>query len=246
MTTTPPPDAQSPLSHFVNVCPRSARVLESFGLDYCCGGGRSLDDACDEAGIPHGPVLGALLDAIAAPGSGAGEDTAWVDMDPAELVLHIEAVHHVYLHGEMPRLDALLDKVTEVHGDRHGELYQVRRLYRELRAELTPHLLREEQVLFPMIRELAASEGAAEFHCGSLRNPISVMLSEHDMAGDMLARLQTATNGYRPPADGCASYRALYDGLAELERDTHLHIHKENNVLFPEVLRLERQVDGAG
>ena len=241
MTGTPAtPDPQSPLSEFINTAPRTARVFESFGLDYCCHGQRPLGDACDDAGVRTEAVLAALGKAIHEEASGtADDDTGWLELDPGQLALHIESVHHVYLHDEMPRLDALADKVTDVHGERHRELYDVRGLFRELRAELTPHLLKEEQVLFPMIRELVATGASAEFHCGSLRNPISVMLSEHDDAGDLLARLRKAANGYEPPADGCASYRALYEGLAELERDTHLHIHKENNVLFPAVVELE-------
>jgi len=112
-----------------------------------------------------------------------------------------------------------------------------------LRADLEPHLVKEEQVLFPMIRELATARVKPTFHCGSVRNPISVMEREHDTAGAALARLRQLTNGYTPPADGCTSYEMLYRGLAELEADTHLHVHKENNVLFPLVERIERQLE---
>ena len=100
-------------------------------------------------------------------------------------------------------------------------------------------MLKEERVLFPMIRELATRGEPTTFHCGTVRNPISVMLREHDRAGDLLARMRELTQGYVPPADGCASFEACYRGLAELEADTHLHIHKENNLLFPMVVRLE-------
>jgi regulator of cell morphogenesis and NO signaling len=134
----------------------------------------------------------------------------------------------------------LAAKVESVHGDRHPELHEVRRLVEAIRADLEPHLRKEEQVLFPMVRELAAATSAPSFHCGSLRNPITVMGIEHDRAGDLLAELRAATRHYRTPEDGCASYRALYAGLAELEADTHLHVHKENNVLFPAALAAER------
>ncbi|MEO8697420.1 MAG: hemerythrin domain-containing protein [Acidimicrobiales bacterium] len=152
------------------------------------------------------------------------------------------ATHHAYLHDALPRLVALADKVASVHRANHPELKNVAGLVQEIRADLEPHLLKEERVLFPMIRELAAATAAPAFHCGSLSNPIRVMMSEHDTVGELLARLRNSTNGYRVPDDGCASYQALYRGLAELEADTHLHIHKENNVLFPAVFASEREL----
>jgi regulator of cell morphogenesis and NO signaling len=164
---------------------------------------------------------------------------AWAALSPDQLVDHLEATHHAYLHAEMPRLHALAEKVADVHGDRHPELLAVLDTYAELRTDLEPHLAKEEQILFPMIRELVTSPVPPRFHCGSLRNPISVMLAEHDRAGALLARLRSLTNGFEVPADGCASYRALHDGLAQLEADTHLHVHKENNLLFPAVVALE-------
>jgi len=223
------------LAEVVNASGGSARILESFGLDYCCGGARRLDDACSEAHLDPTVVVDALANLTPAP------EPDWTSMAPVELVDHLESVHHAYLHTELGRLDALAEKVTEVHGDRHPELHEVRATYQALRADLEPHLMKEERVLFPMIRELATAAAAPDFHCGSLQNPISVMLTEHDRAGELLATLRTQTDGYRTPADGCASYRAFYDGLAELEHDTHLHVHKENNVLFPAVIALEQR-----
>ena len=138
-------------------------------------------------------------------------------------------------------MSALVDKIVAVHGVRHPELVEVALCFSQVHADLEPHLLKEERVLFPMIRELATSSGIPAFHCGSLRNPISVMLSEHDAVGDLLAKLRRLTDGYTTPTDGCASYVACFAALAEIEADTHLHIHKENNVLFPLVVRLEAE-----
>jgi regulator of cell morphogenesis and NO signaling len=166
-------------------------------------------------------------------------------MGAAELVDHLEATHHRYLHEELPRLSALVAKIVSVHGEHHPELSDIATCYEEIRADLEPHLMKEERVLFPMIRELAVATTATSFHCGTLRNPISVMLSEHDAVGDLLARLHRLTAGYVTPADGCASYVACFAGLAELEADTHLHIHKENNLLFPLVERLEGELAAA-
>jgi regulator of cell morphogenesis and NO signaling len=228
------------LAEVVNASAGATRVLESFGLDYCCGGKRRLDDACSGAGVE--PLL--VLDALA--NLEPGPEPDWASIGPVELVNHLEAVHHAYLHTELPRLDALADKVTGVHGDRHPELHEVRTTYRALQADLEPHLMKEERALFPMIQELATASTPPAFHCGSLQNPISVMMTEHDRAGELLSTLRAQTNGYRTPADGCASYRAFYEGLAELETDTHLHVHKENNVLFPAVVALEQRWSDPG
>lgn len=224
------------LAGIVTAAPASARVLESFGLDYCCRGRRALGDACSEAGVDAEAVLDALTEI------GSAREADWASMDPVALVDHLERTHHAYLHTELERLDALAEKVAGVHGGRHPELAEVVAVFRALRADLEPHLAKEERVLFPMIRELASSSVAPAFHCGSIQNPISVMMLEHDRAGDLLARLHTITNAYRVPAAGCASYRALYAGLAQLEADTHLHVHKENNVLFPTVVDLEARM----
>lgn len=230
-------DETTSLGDLVTAHPELARQLERLGLDYCCGGARSLAAACTERGLDAPAVAGQLADAIT---GGGAED--WSTMGAAELVDHLEVTHHRYLHEELPRLSALVAKIVTVHGERHPELTAIAACYEEIRADLEPHLMKEERILFPMIRELAVATGPTSFHCGSLRNPISVMLSEHDAVGALLARLRHLTGDYVPPADGCASYLACFAGLAELEADTHLHIHKENNLLFPQVVRLEAEL----
>ena len=229
MTTVdrPPIDASRSLGELVAERPARARVFESVGLDYCCRGKRSLVDAAEAAGLDVDAVV-ADLAAVIEPGD------ADVDaLSPAELVDHIESTHHVYLHQELPALDALAAKVAGVHGGRHPELAEVARLVTELRADLEPHLVKEEQVLFPAIRRLA--EGPADLPFGSISNPIRVMMTEHEHAGRLLAELRAATQGFTVPADGCASYRSLYERLPAMEADTFRHIHLENNVLFPAV-----------
>ncbi len=228
-------DPSITLAELVTQRPALARELERRSLDYCCGGQRTLAEACAAQGLDVDETATAL---DAAPG---GEIAPWATFGPAELVDHLQATHHAYLHDELPRLTALADKVAQVHGGRHPELLDVQRLYGELRDDLEPHLAKEERVLFPMIRELAAADTAPTFHCGTLRNPISVMLREHDRAGELLERLRAMTDGFVIPDDACASYTALYTGLEELEADTHLHVHKENNLLFPAVIALEAE-----
>jgi regulator of cell morphogenesis and NO signaling len=167
---------------------------------------------------------------------------SWAAMDVAELVDHLESTHHRYLWAELPRLSVLADKVVSVHAERHPELVDIAACVATIRADLEPHLSQEEHALFPMVRELAAARTVPTLGCGSLANPISMLLSEHDTIGGLLARLRALTNSYRVPADGCASYEALFSALAELEADTHLHVHKENNLLFPAVVALEQSV----
>ena len=229
-------DVSMTLAEAVDAFPQLAREFERRGLDYCCGGGRTLGEACALIGVDADATVAELAEVAATPGS-----AEWTTMSADVLVGHLEASHHGYLWDEMPRVTALVDKIVSVHGARHPELVEVASCFGQVRADLEPHMLKEERMLFPMIRELAASTGMPSFHCGSLRNPISVMLSEHDAVGDLLAKLRRLTDGYTPPADGCASYVACFAAMAELEADTHLHIHKENNVLFPMVVRMEAE-----
>lgn len=218
------------LGDLVAEVPGRAAVLERLGLDYCCHGRRSLAEACADVGLEPAVVAAEL--------ETRGERPALDHpLEPAPLTDHIEAVHHRYLHEELPALDALATKVAEVHGARHPELTDVRRLVSELCADLEPHLLKEERILFPAIRALTA--GTRDFPFGTVRSPIRMMSLEHDRAGELLAELRTTTNAYDVPADGCASYRMLYERLAHLEADTHRHIHLENNVLFPAAIALE-------
>jgi regulator of cell morphogenesis and NO signaling len=210
--------------------PAAARVLDRLGLDYCCHGQRTVAGACAEAGLD--PVeVAAALDAVE-----PGGDTSWAGLELPALADHIVESHHGYLKDELPLVDGLAEKVLAVHGGGHPELDQVRSLVRALRADLEPHLQKEEQILFPAIHELA--RGRREFPFGALSNPIRMMLLEHDSAGELLAVLRTVTGGYAVPADACASYRSLYERLEALEADTHVHIHKENHTLFPAALEL--------
>lgn len=234
------PRAEESLASLMTRHPELAPVLDRLGLDYCCGGGRTLGEAVAAAGMDFDVVVHELEQT--APAAVADD---WTSLGPAALVDHLEATHHVYLAEALPRLHALATKVVAVHGERHPELLVVLRLVVDLRDELEPHLMKEERVLFPMIRELAAASRVPQFHCGTLGNPIAVMGIEHDRAGELLGALRASACNYAVPDDACASYRALYDGLAELEADTHLHIHKENNLLFPAVLALELDLAAA-
>jgi regulator of cell morphogenesis and NO signaling len=219
--------ASMTLADIVTTHPSLAADLERRGLDYCCHGARTLEDAAVARGLDPDTVAGELSAA-----SSEEAPEAWPSFGPVDLVVHIEAVHHRYLWSELPRLSALIDKILAVHGARHPELAEVQGLFNVLRADLEPHLRREEQVLFPMIRRLGGPLDPASPGAEHLSVQIETFASEHETVGALLDELRGATGGYAPPADGCATYAACYRALAELEADTHLHVHKENNLLF--------------
>lgn len=218
------------LAELVTRRPELARHLEARSLDYCCHGRRSLAEAATAAGLDPGTVVEELR-AVASEGPPPG----WAGFTPAELVDHIESTHHAYLHKELPRLAALAEKVAGVHGDRHPELVEVRSTFDRVHAELVPHLEVEETRVFPFVRDLESGR-AAPSELEPLREPMAQLLVEHDSAGELLERIVELTDRYSLPGDACASYTALYQGLAQFESDLHLHVHKENNLLFPAIL----------
>lgn len=215
--------------------PRAAAVFERFGIDYCCHGARPLDEACASANAPVDDVRAALAELGAAPpmvASGPADDIG-------SLIGFVVGHHHTWLRRELPHLGEQFARVIAAHGEHHPELDATRRTLDEVVDDLLPHLLKEERVLFPLAIELLGAIELPSMHCGSVRNPISVMHLEHDRVGDLLATLRAQTDGYRVPDDACPTWRALWAGLAELESRTHEHIHLENNVLFPKITALE-------
>lgn len=230
-------NAMTPVGQFVVERPARSRVFEQFGLDYCCGGKLPLAEACRRKGLDVEPVLAALAVAD------ADAETAPGGVDPAALSLtdlcdHIVETHHAYLRDELPRLEAMTAKVAEVHHGTWPWVVELAGVFRGLHEELTSHMMKEEMILFPAIRSMESGQ-APTGPCGhSLQGPIDVMEHEHDSAGNALARLRDLSSGYTPPEEACNTFRAMLDGLAELEADLHEHIHKENNILFPRALSL--------
>ncbi len=231
-------DSSQTVGDFVRQRPSRARVFESLKIDYCCGGKISLDRACEKRGINAADVLKQIEVA-----DEAQEPTGLVDADAmtlTDLADHIEQTHHAYLKEELPRLDFMTEKVSRVHGDKEPRLLQVREAFVALKAELEPHMLKEERVLFPLIRQLESSATNVESHCGSVSNPIRQMEHEHDQAGDAMAIMREASEDFVPPDWACNTYRAMLDALEKLEGNMHQHVHKENNVLFPKAIELEK------
>jgi regulator of cell morphogenesis and NO signaling len=220
--------------------PNATRIFEKMGIDYCCGGQKSLEEACAGAKRPLDEVVRALEQGTngSAPAAEAHE---WNSAPLGELVDHIVDKHHAYVKSEVPRLQALIAKVVSVHGKNHPELSQVQVAFSELGNELSAHMMKEEQILFPYVKQMSAGNGCGPSCFGTIQNPIRVMMMEHDGAGEKLREMRQATTSYTLPKDACFSYATLFSALLEFEADLHQHIHLENNILFPRAIELERR-----
>jgi regulator of cell morphogenesis and NO signaling len=224
--------------------PARSRLFEKLGIDYCCGGKKPLEQACREKNLDPATIL-TVIQAQDQLDAAVTATTTQIDaaaMSPTQLCDHIESTHHAYLKTELPRLAFLTVKVANAHGPADPRLLELARTFADFHAELESHMAKEEQILFPMIRQLDAPRARPNtaFHCGSINNPIRVMELEHQHAGDAMADFRRLTDDYTPPAHACNTYRALLDALHHLELDMHQHVHKENNVLFPKAAQLEQ------
>lgn len=221
--------------------PTATRIFEKLGIDYCCGGGTSLSDACVKAGVTVDEVLSSLKTTERAEGTVAGGE--WQTASDAALIEHLVATHHEFTRDELGRLEALLAKVCGVHGQNHSELFHIQSQFQELRRDLEPHMLKEEQVLFPYIIQMEESVTKGQTPqvppFGTVRNPVRMMMAEHDAAGEILRTMREASSDYTTPPDGCISFQTLYSALMALEADLHQHIHLENNILFPRAAERE-------
>ena len=192
--------------------PNATREFEKLGIDYCCGGSRTLGEACAEAKISVDEALDRLQKSMTAGPPSTGQD--WQNQPLANLIEHITSTHHVFVREECPRIEALAAKVVSVHGKSHPELLQVQELFAALAEELRVHLMKEEQVLFPYVSRMEESvlsgEPVPPAMFGTVVNPVRMMMQEHDGAGDVLRSLRTVTKDYTLPEDACISYRTLY------------------------------------
>jgi regulator of cell morphogenesis and NO signaling len=227
---------------WVSSHPATSRVFEQHNIDYCCGGNRSLEEACRIGTVDARAVLGELMEVVSENGSQPQDDFSVRSL--TDMCDSIVETHHEYLKRELPRLTQLVDKVISVHGDQYSWLTSLKTAYTRLRDELTPHMFKEEQVLFPAIRTIEQSGKLPIFPFGSVDNPIRMMVHEHDVAGQALREIRVASADFTLPHGGCNTFRAMLEGLRELEADLHQHIHKENNILFPQASRLASQLSG--
>ena len=218
---------------------RAAAVLSRFGIDFCCGGRRTLADACQARKIDATRVL---TEVSAACASGAEPAPRFNEWEPQILVAYIVGNHHTYVRRSLPMVASHLRKLAATHGKVHPELLEVEELWAQVAGEMSAHMAKEEQVLFPHIVALADAaprgEAVAAPPFGSIEVPIRMMEEEHDSAGEVMARIRALTSDYTPPADGCVTYRVCFQELLAFEQDLHAHVHLENNVLFPKARAL--------
>lgn len=221
------------ISDLVTEKPSRSRVFEQLGIDYCCGGKRPLAEVCREKGLDEHTVVDKLIASDREP----TDTPAWTQMTLAQLADHIEQTHHAHLRSELPRLQGLMARVIRAHGRNHPWVNEVAEVLERFSIEMLTHARKEEHVLFPAIRAIERGEDPAL--PASLAHVIGIMEREHENSGDELAKMRELSSGFVPPEHACPTFRALLDGLRQLEADTHEHVHKENAVLFPRALELE-------
>ena len=224
---------------------RAAEIFRKYGIDFCCKGNRLLSTVCNDKNLDYDSIVQELDHHIA--NKSVKSENDYKSMTPDELVNHIETVHHSYVRESIPTLMAYLAKINKVHGDNHPELAEVYSLFEGCGNELTHHMFKEENILFPAIRQLASAEQnikekVTPFFFGNLENPISMMEQEHSAEGERFFKIADLTNNFNPPDDACTTYRVAFLKLEEFQNDLFTHIHLENNILFPKAYALEQQL----
>lgn len=228
--------ADTPVAALLLENPGRAAILEAYRIDYCCAGQRPLSEACARRGVSVDEVLHQLAACDEdAPGE-TGDD--WSEATCADLISNILAQHHTFVRLELPRLSELSRKVALAHGDRAPNMHRLASVVQLLRDELESHMEKEEEVLFPMI--LAMEHGREAPGLPPFSTAVSCMEEEHAVAGEALEEIRRLTANYELPSGACNTWRVFYHTLAALEQDLHIHIHKENNILFPRALDMEK------
>lgn len=222
---------------------RAAQVFEKYGLDFCCGGKKSIGEVCFNKGINPDELIQTLSQINGNTGTATADFNSW----PLDFLIdYIVNKHHLYVKKSLPVISAHADKVAFKHGGNHEETVKIAELFSNVKDELEVHLQKEERMLFPYIKNLLETERSGEEASyppfGSIENPIKVMEIEHDAAGKIMAEISAQSSSFAPPEDACTTYRVLYQELKEFEDDLHVHIHLENNILFPKAIELEKKL----
>jgi regulator of cell morphogenesis and NO signaling len=222
---------------------RTASVFKKYGIDFCCQGNRTINQACEKKNIDSKSVVNDLDAVIQAQGDNTTDYKSW----PLDLLAdYIEKKHHRYVEEKSAEIKPYLDKICRVHGERHPELFQINEHFNATAGELAMHMKKEELILFPYVRKLAKAKHEASKVIapafGSIQNPIEAMMQEHTTEGDRFRKIEELSNNYTPPQDACNTFAVTFALLKEFEQDLHLHIHLENNILFPKAIELEKEL----
>jgi regulator of cell morphogenesis and NO signaling len=234
------------IGQFVAENYKTAAVFKKYKIDFCCNGNRTISQACEQHNLHKEAIESELEDVLTA--SSQQEDTINYKSWPLDLLVdYIEKKHHRYVKAQIPILNQYLNKLCKVHGANHLELFEVRELFDGCGAELTSHMDKEEKILFPAVKNLAAVQSHIEnlkhFAFGTVKNPIQMMMHEHDTEGSRFRKISELTNNYTPPVDACETYKVAFALLKEFEADLQLHIHIENNIIFPKSIKLEAELN---
>lgn len=232
------------IGQFVAEDYRTAAVFKKHNIDFCCKGHRTLKEVCEKKGLEHSEILDELESVLTSSTHQSIDYKSW----PLDLLVdYIEKKHHRYVKEKIPVLKQFLDKLCRVHGERHPELFKINELFTASANELTAHMKKEELILFPFIKKLVKSKLDSQLVLqpafGTVENPIAMMMHEHDNEGERFRKIAELTSNYQPPVDACNTYKVTFAMLDEFEKDLHLHIHLENNILFPGALKLEKQFE---
>jgi regulator of cell morphogenesis and NO signaling len=222
---------------------RTASVFKKYSIDFCCQGNRTIQEACDKKNIDSKKVLEDLDTLVQTKSEATTDYQSW----PLDLLAdYIEKKHHRYVQDKTLEIQPYLDKICRVHGEHHPELFEIKNEFNTSAGELAAHMKKEELILFPFIRKMVkvkqenSNVEAANF--GTVKNPIQMMMDEHTVEGNRFRRIEELSNNYTPPQDACNTYRVSFALLKEFEQDLHLHIHLENNILFPKAVEIENDL----
>ncbi len=234
-------DSQKHIGQFVAEDFRTAAVFSSYGIDFCCKGERSVEEVCQKNNIEVDELLGKLHDVQSSTSQQSIDYKSW----PLDLLAeYVEKKHHRYVEEKSPVLRQFLDKLSKVHGQKHPELLEITTLFIGCAKDMASHMKKEELILFPFIKRMvqAQKDGTSieSPQFATVENPIALMKHDHEAEGDRFRKIVELTNNYTPPADACNTYKVTFAMLDEFEKDLHLHIHLENNILFPEAIKLEK------
>lgn len=221
---------------------RTAEVFKNHNIDFCCGGNQTIQEAVAERNIKLDDLL-REIDEIQRRVVNNKEDFMSLPLD--QLTEHIESKHHRYVEERIPLLRQYLNKIKSVHGANHPELHHINKLFVASAGELAMHMKKEELILFPYIRKMVEAKRENKeltpSHFGSVKNPIQAMMRDHDNEGERFRKIEKLSNGFIPPEDACNTYKVAFAFLKEFQDDLHMHIHLENNILFPRAEVMERE-----
>lgn len=234
-------NTQKEIGQFVADDFRTAAIFSKYKIDFCCNGNRTIEEACDKKGIDSTALMDEINTIL---NSKSGETIDYKSWPLDLLADYIEKKHHRYVEEKIPILRQFLDKLCRVHGERHPELFEINELFTASAGELASHMKKEELILFPFVKQLVKAKlnnvAIQSPQFGTVENPIATMMQEHDNEGERFRKIAVLTDDYNPPADACNTYKVTFAMLDEFEKDLHLHIHLENNILFPEAIKLEK------